>query len=210
MLAEFLRFYRRQSRPSAVDTDDTDDVFLRVRDFSGSTLALVAMVDPSPYRRYQRNQRRFLNVCVPHTLGSCGCVIQFIPSLTFEDFALRRPPLPCKHTKRAGVHSFSGGGGYPPSLTFLAVWGGGGVSPTRLDCTRARFVCMYFVRIGEYFEGFWQVFSEIVLQIPQETASFAERILRKEREWSDLSSLAPRYRSLAGSLSGRARVQRRA
>jgi len=52
---------------------------------------------------------------------------------------------------------------------------------------------MNFVRIREYFEGFWQVFSEIVLQIPQETASFAERILRKEREWSDLSSLAPRY-----------------
>ena len=82
--------------------------------------------------------------------------------------------------------------------------------PPDFACTLARFVCMYFVRIGEYFEVFWQVFSEIVLQIPRETAFFAERILRKEREWSDLSSLAPRYRSLAGSLPGRARVQRRA
>ena len=124
------RRYRRQSGPSAVDTDD---VFLRVRDFSGSNLALVELVDPSPYRRYQR---RFLNVCVPHTLGSCGCAIQFIPSLTFEVFALRRPPLPCKHRKRAGMHSFSGGGGYPPSLTISPLGGEGGylppVSPARL------------------------------------------------------------------------------
>jgi hypothetical protein len=80
--------------------------------------------------------------------------------------------------------------------------------PPDFACTLARFVLMYFVRIGEYFEVFWQVFSEIVLQIPQEAAFFAERILRKEREWSDLSSLAPRYRSLAGSLPGRARVHR--
>jgi len=39
---------------------------------------------------------------------------------------------------------------------------------------------MYFVRIGEYFEVLRQGFSEIVLQIPLETAIFTERILRKE------------------------------
>ena len=82
--------------------------------------------------------------------------------------------------------------------------------PPDFACTLARFLCMYFVRIGEYFEVLRQGFSEIVLQIPLETAIFTERILRKEREQPDLSSLAPRYRSRAGSLPGRARVQRRA
>jgi hypothetical protein len=82
--------------------------------------------------------------------------------------------------------------------------------PPDFACTLARFVCMYSVRFGEYLEVFWQGFSEIVLQIPQEAAFFAERILRKEREWPDLSALAPRYRSRAGSLPRRARVQRRA
>src|SRR5215207_7360446 len=82
--------------------------------------------------------------------------------------------------------------------------------PPDFACTLARFLCMYFVRIGEYFEVLRQGFSEIVLQIPLETAIFTERILRKEREQPDLSSLAPRYRSWVGSLPGRARVQRRA
>ena len=54
------------------------------------------------------------------------------------------------------------------------------------------------MRLGEYFEVYWQGFSEIVLQIPLETAIFAERILGKERERPDLSSLTPEYRSRAG------------
>ena len=53
--------------------------------------------------------------------------------------------------------------------------------PPDFACTLARFLCMYFVRIGEYFEVLRQGFSEIVLQIPLETAIFTERILRKER-----------------------------
>ncbi len=123
-----------------MDTDDTDDVFLRVREFSGTNLALVALVDPSPYRRYQRNQRRFLNVCVPHTLGIWGCAIQFIPSLTFEIFALRRPPLPCKHTKRAGVHSFSGGMyTLPPYGSIWSFWGECVMYPPDFACT----LCMH-------------------------------------------------------------------
>lgn len=71
----------------------------------------------------------------------------------------------------------------------------------------ARFLCLYSVRLREYFEVYWQGFSEIVLQIPLETAIFAERILGKGRERPDLSSLTPEYRSWVGvSL----RVQRRA
>jgi hypothetical protein len=31
---------------------------------------------------------------------------------------------------------------------------------------------MYSVRIGEYFEVFWQGFSEIVLQIPLDISTF--------------------------------------
>jgi hypothetical protein len=44
--------------------------------------------------------------------------------------------------------------------------------PPDFACTRARFVCLYFVRLGEYFEIFWQGFSEFVLQIPLETTIF--------------------------------------
>ncbi len=76
--------------------------------------------------------------------------------------------------------------------------------------TLARFVCLYFVRLGEYFEVYWQGFSEIVLQIPLETAIFAERILRKERERPDLSSLTPEYPVTGRGLPACARVQRRA
>jgi hypothetical protein len=44
--------------------------------------------------------------------------------------------------------------------------------PPDFACTLARFVCMYSVRIGEYFEVFWQGFSEIVLQIPLDISTF--------------------------------------
>jgi hypothetical protein len=44
--------------------------------------------------------------------------------------------------------------------------------PPDFACTRARFVCLYFVRFGEYFEIFWQGFSEIILQIPLEISTF--------------------------------------
>jgi hypothetical protein len=53
--------------------------------------------------------------------------------------------------------------------------------PPDFACTLARFLCMYFVSIREYFEVLRQGFSEIFLQIPLETAIFAERTLRKER-----------------------------
>jgi hypothetical protein len=61
---------------------------------------------------------------------------------------------------------------------------------------------MYFVRIGEYFEIFWQGFSEIVLQIPLETAIFTERILRKER--ATLFELTCASISVTGRESARA------
>jgi hypothetical protein len=102
---------------------------------SHSSLALVALVDPRPY---QRNQRRFLNVCVPFTLRSCdgsdssdGATrsIPSLPSLSFEVFALRRLPLSCTHTRRA----LDFGGAGTPSPPFLAILvvsrGRGGVSP---------------------------------------------------------------------------------
>jgi hypothetical protein len=53
--------------------------------------------------------------------------------------------------------------------------------PPDFSCTLARFLCMYFVRIGECFEVLSQGLSEVFLQIPLETAIFAERTLRKER-----------------------------
>jgi hypothetical protein len=52
------------------------------------------------------------------------------------------------------------------------------VSPLNFVCTRARFVCLYILRLREYFEVFWQRvsgdeagwFAGIVLQIPQKSA----------------------------------------
>jgi hypothetical protein len=52
------------------------------------------------------------------------------------------------------------------------------VSPPDFVCTHARFVCLYILRLGEYFEIFGQGvsgdeagwFAGIVLQIPQKSA----------------------------------------
>jgi len=75
-------------------------------------------------------------------------------------------PLLLKHTKRAGMHSISGLSAHVPLPGHFRRLGKGGGYPLHLDCTRARFVCLYFVRFGEYLEIFWRGFSTIDLQIP--------------------------------------------
>ena len=96
-----------------------------------------------------------------------------IPSLFTQGLVLPRTPLSWKHTKRAGVHSISGGMYTLPPYGSIRSFLGRvcHVSPD-FACTLARFVCMYSVRIGEYFEVFWQGFSEIVLQIPLDISTF--------------------------------------
>ncbi len=140
-----------------------------------------------------------MGLFTPRSCDGCLGATRSIPSLFTQGLVLPPTPLSWKHTKRAGVHSFSGGMyTLPPLRVYLVVWGECVMYPPDFACTLARFVCLYFVRLGEYFEVYWQGFSEIVLQIPLETAIFAERILRKERERPDLSSLTPEYRSRAG------------
>ena len=69
-------------------------------------------------------------------------------------------------------------------------WGGRTFWGCTVAVLFARFVCLCFVRFGEYFEIFWQGFSEIVLQIPLEITNFAECTLREEVERLGLSCLA--------------------
>src|SRR5215217_6161002 len=64
------------------------------------------------------------------------------------------------------MHSISGLSAHVPLPGHFRRLGKGGGYPLHLDCTRARFVCLYFVRFGEYLEIFWRGFSTIDLQIP--------------------------------------------
>ncbi len=150
--------------------------------FSRPDLATVASVQPGRYRRYLL---KVLFSLLLHYLGSIESV------------------QAC--TRFRGVCTPS-----PPYGSIWSFWGECVMYPPDFACTLARFVCLYFVRLGEYFEVYWQGFSELVLQIPLETAIFAERILRKERERPDLSSLTPEYPVTGRGLPACARVQRRA
>ena len=112
-----------------MDTDHTVDVFLRVRDFSGSNLALVALVDPKPVPTLptlptqiseclRSSYARILRLCNPvHTVAN------------FRGLCAPSTSAPLQAYKACRCALVFGGGGIPPSLTFLAVWGEGGYLP---------------------------------------------------------------------------------
>ena len=101
---------------------DTDDVFLRVRDISGSNLALVALVDPSPYRRNQRkiseclrsSYARILQLCNPvHTVAN------------FRGLCAPSTSAPLQAYKACRCALVFGGYVHPPPLrVYLVVLGG--------------------------------------------------------------------------------------
>jgi hypothetical protein len=137
--------------------------------FSRSDLATVGSVQPRPYRRY------LLKVL-------CSLLLHFLGSIESVQACIRF----------RGVCT-------PSPLTGLSGRFGGSVSYIPPFCLHACTLCMLVLcEARGIFEVYWQGFSEIVLQIPLETAIFAERILRKERERPDLSLLTPEYRSRAG------------
>src|SRR5215211_1978642 len=86
---------------------------------------------------------------------------------------LPRTPLSCKHTKRAGVHSISGGMyPLPPFLAiFVVLRGEGGVSP--LFGLHACTLCMLVLcEVRGVFRDLLVGVSEIVLQIPLKISTF--------------------------------------
>jgi len=107
---------------------------------------------------------RILRRCNPiHTVATLAI---------FRDLVLPRPPLSWKHSRRARVHSFSGGGTLFPLFGVISSLGGEGcVSPP--FCLHA---CTLFMLVLCEARGVFRDlparFSEIVFQIPLETTIF--------------------------------------
>jgi hypothetical protein len=136
-------------------------LFLSVRILSSScsnlsTVWSVSTVKRPLHRRCSCASLRLINL--KSCAGSDGATrfILSLSSLFFEIIVLRRPLLSCKHTKRAGVHLISGGGGTSPVPDlFSPFWGEGGISPPfgLHACT----LCMLVVHEAcGVFRTFWQ------------------------------------------------------